>query len=47
MEESDLIMFGHIRHEGNQVVSNEEIDKQEVEKSEFLSSFFFQSLHGF
>lgn len=35
---SDLIMFGHIRHEGNQVVLNKEVDKQGVEKDSFLSS---------
>lgn len=41
----DLIMFGHIRHEGNQVVFNEEIGKQYVEKDVFLSSLvsFFNS----
>lgn len=34
----DLIMFGHVRHKGNQTMSNMGIDEQNVEKDEFLSS---------
>lgn len=48
-EMPDLIMFGYVRHEGNKVVSNEEIDKQNMKKNDFLSSqvSFFNSCMTF
>lgn len=38
VEMPDLTMFGHVRHEGNQVVPNEGIGKHDMEKDEFLTS---------